>query len=701
MKNSHLSFWRRGLTACALTLACFSQAFSLPTDLDPVFGIYQPAFGVWGTRITSVEMLPHGGIVFAGYGIYDHTGLAGFIYRPTLERFFPGPPTGSLPDETCRSRPYFLGTYQSVAVQPDGKVVAAGTAQPMGSFFRHRYLIVRCNADGTADTSFNGIGVVNGHFAPTNETSEGDKVLLRPDGKILLTGTYQADGETLNFAAVQYNSDGTLDTSFGQQGKVVAGFAGDVFLRSAALQPDGKIVLAGGLGRSFVLARLLPDGSPDTSFGRRGKVQTFLNDEATPQAVKLQPDGKIVAAGYSGVDAPDNAHFAIVRYHPDGSLDQSFGAKGVVISNFTNSEGAADIELQPNGKMLVCGNTAATTYGSNLTVARYYPNGSLDLSFGKGGMIAPSAGSCDSMRLQNNGMIIAAGSRDYAHQLAVRLKGGERAETVRFDFDGDGKADISGFRPSNSNWNLLRSTSGSTSIHWGLPTDILVPADYDGDGKTNVAVYRDGAWKIVWSDGSYHQTFHGETGDLPRPGDFDGDGKADIALWRPSNGNWYWINSSDGQYKATHFGMNGDVPLIADFDGDGQTEHAVFRPSEGNWYYLRSSDGQYAATHFGTTGDIPVVGDFDGDGKTDLSVFRPSNSFWYRLDSSNGQYFAQKFGTTGDVPAAADYDGDNKADLAVFRPSNSVWYILQSGNGLTGTLYGAAGDRPVPSVFLP
>ena len=277
---------------------------------------------------------------------------------------------------------------------------------------------------------------------------------------------------------------------------------------------------------------------------------------------------------------------------------------------------------------------------------------------------------------------------------------GPSAVRVPFDFDGDGKSDVSVFRPSAATWYLQRSQAGFSAVAFGLAADKIAPADFDGDGKTDVGVFRNGNWYYInSSNGAFNSVAFGSAGDLPRPGDFDGDTKADIAVFRPSTGSWYWLNSSNGAFNAVAFGSNGDIPLIANFDGDSKSDLAVFRPSNGGWYYLNSSNGAFNATAFGSTGDIPSVGDFDGDGKSDISVFRPSNGGWYRLNSGNGQFVATTFGTNGDVPAVGNYDGDDKSDIAVFRPSNGGWYIQQSQSGFTAYGFGTNGDTAVPNAF--
>ncbi len=274
--------------------------------------------------------------------------------------------------------------------------------------------------------------------------------------------------------------------------------------------------------------------------------------------------------------------------------------------------------------------------------------------------------------------------------------------SARLDFDGDSKADISVFRPSNGVWYITNSGSSSFNfVQFGQNGDKMVPADYDGDGKTDLAIYRNGIWyELKSSTNTFDVVYFGASTDIPAPADFDGDGKADVAVFRPAEGVWHRLLSSRGNsYSPVPFGAAGDVPVPADFDGDGKADVNVFRPSNGSWYRLNSTGG-FAGVQFGQAGDKPLIGDFDGDGKSDVAVYRPSNGGWYILKSSTGGFSATTFGLSTDIPAPADFDGDGKADISVFRPSDGVWYRFNSSNNsFAATQFGGATDTPIPAYY--
>lgn len=272
------------------------------------------------------------------------------------------------------------------------------------------------------------------------------------------------------------------------------------------------------------------------------------------------------------------------------------------------------------------------------------------------------------------------------------------------DWDRDGAADLSVFRPNNGTWYTLESSTGIVrGFQWGANGDRPMFNHFDGDDKADYSVYRPDTQ--IWHgyrtfDNTYLPFSWGNENDIPLTINQINGGfiRGYAAAFRPATGNWYIRSSPDT--ITFKFGQNGDIPMTIDVNGDGTDEVAVFRPSDGTWYVADSRTGAPVLTQqFGTNGDTPVPADFDGDGKIDLAVFRPSNRTWYILQTTNGQVRAAVFGLSTDIPQPADYGGDGMDDIAVFRPSTGTWHYLRSLNNAQVTIaFGATGDLPVTGL---
>ena len=273
---------------------------------------------------------------------------------------------------------------------------------------------------------------------------------------------------------------------------------------------------------------------------------------------------------------------------------------------------------------------------------------------------------------------------------------------IRFDFDGDGKADVSRWSPSSTSWKIQKSSGGVTTETTGVADSKPVPGDFDGDGKTDVAMFNAGAWTIKKSsDSSIITASWGTSGDVPVVGDYDGDGTSDLAIFRPSTNTWWILQSSTGGYTSTAFGAAGDITVQGNYDGDTKTDIAVYRPSTGTWHIQGTTAG-YFGINWGLSSDIPVPADFTGDGKTDFGIYRPSSGTWWVYDADlSGAYTTFSWGNFGDQPMAADFDGDSEADYAVWRPSTGVWYIYESNTSTARyETLGVAGDTAIPSSYV-
>ena len=268
------------------------------------------------------------------------------------------------------------------------------------------------------------------------------------------------------------------------------------------------------------------------------------------------------------------------------------------------------------------------------------------------------------------------------------------------DFDHDGSADVTVFRPSSGIWYTLESTfayrASVMSVPLGQAGDVPLPGDYQGSGYQERAVYRPSTGQWLLEDERIITL--GASGDVPVPADYDGDGIMDIAVFTPSSGLWSVLTGASGfmTLVTQTWGASGDVPAPGDYDGDGKTDLAVFTPATGLWTIRSSVTGTTLMTvPWGMSGDIPVPADYDGDGKTAIAVYRPSTGYWYDLMSGSGWSFEWDWwGAPGDVPVPGDYDGDGKADVAVFRPSTGAWYVM---NVLTIIGWGEATDVPILS----
>jgi len=301
-----------------------------------------------------------------------------------------------------------------VVLQSDGKIVAAGYSY---NGTDEDFAVVRYNTDGSLDTTFSGDGKVTTPIGSGFEVAY--SVVLQSDGKIVAAG-YSDNGTNNDFAVVRYNTNGSLDTSFGTGGIVTTpiGSSGDEG-RSVVLQSDGKIVAAGysdnGTNNDFAVVRYNTNGSLDTSFGTGGIVTTPIGSSGDEgRSVVLQSDGKIVAAGYSHNGT--NYDFAVVRYNTNGSLDISFDTDGKVTTPIgLRNDFAHSVVLQSDGKIVAAGSSDnGTNY--DFAVVRYNTEGSLDTSFGTGGIVTTPIGSSDddaySVVLQSDGKIVAAGISD-------------------------------------------------------------------------------------------------------------------------------------------------------------------------------------------------------------------------------------------------------------------------------------------------
>lgn len=354
-----------------------------------------------------------------------------------------------------------------VAIQPDGKIVLAGTCSngSNGDFCLARY-----NADGTLDTGFNGTGKVITAIGTSEDFAS--SLVIQPDGKIVLAG-YCFNGANQDFCLARYTSTGALDASFNSTGKVVTAItaSSDDYLSSLALQPDGKIIAAGYCfvtpGYDFCLARYNANGTLDTTFNGTGKLIVPVgggNDVGN--SVVVQSDGKIIMAGYCANGG--NQDFCLVRFNADGTLDTGFNSTGKLLSAIgTSNDYATRVILQPDGKIIASGYCYNAT-ANNVCFARYNPNGTLDTTLnGTGKVLTPISGGNDdstSAVIQPDGKIVVVGTCTASDFCTAR-------------YNNDGSLDVS------------FNATGKVITPVGTGNDVAKAVALQSDGKIIVAGY--------------------------------------------------------------------------------------------------------------------------------------------------------------------------------------------------------------------
>lgn len=266
-----------------------------------------------------------------------------------------------------------------VVIQTDGKIVVSGSART-GAEPSDRFSVMRVNPNGTLDTTFGGTGKVLTLIGVAGETNDrAFNMVIQPDGKIVLSGYTNQNGAAL--AAVRYNTDGSLDTSFDGDGKAVISYTTPTYGYSVALQPDGKLVLVGRISGSapdILTARINSNGSLDTTFGTNGFVRTDIQNRIDGATDVTFTNGKIVVIGYSALDLGMDA-FVTVVHNLDGSPDMTFGTGGYVLTDINpGNDTPYAIAVQTDGKFVLAGITSPPDpTPSDFAVLRYNPGGGL------------------------------------------------------------------------------------------------------------------------------------------------------------------------------------------------------------------------------------------------------------------------------------------------------------------------------------
>ena len=477
-----------------MAAAVVSHAQTTAGNLDPTFGTggtVRTDFAGNIDQANAVAIQSNGQIIAAGSSFSSSKTVEDFIVarynaNGALDKRFGE--NGKITTDFFRN----VDSISAIAIQPNGSIIVAGFAQLGGSGGTPRvFALARYRNDGQPDTSFGNGGALTTSFG--GSFAAASALMLQPDGKIVVAGTVDFNpdvpGSGLDFALARYNSNGTLDGSFGKGGKVVFDFFGSFDqANGAVLQPDGKIIVVGSASYDsnnqdigFALARFNTDGGIDFGFGTGGKqISDFFGAGAKANSIVLQPDGKFVVAGTASDSAtrPVATDIALARYNADGSLDSAFGIGGETAIPFPDSatEQGNTVALLPDDKIIVAG-TAFKTFNTppDFALVRYNSDGSL-----AGITTTDIAGGTDealAIAIQSDGKTVVAGRSFRSNfDLTLARYGSEATPTP-----------VGDTTPPTAPTGLtatFNSTTNAIDLSWTAATDNVAVTGY--------RIYRDG-----------------------------------------------------------------------------------------------------------------------------------------------------------------------------------------------------------------
>ncbi len=488
------------------------------------------------------------------------------------------------------------------------------------------FAVARYNIDGSLDTSFDKDGKLSTDIYgySGDKGDHGDKALVvieQSDGKLVVAGQQEHrvyEGTTYNtslfggggsysesyndingFGIARYNTDGSLDTSFSDNGMAYADFSGLNFATAIAIQPDGKIVTAGKSNNDFVLARFTSDGRLDGTFSGDGKVATTVGGAVQVYVVNVLDDGKILAVGVS------DHNLALVRYNSDGNLDTSFGGDGVITSNLTGIKTLHNIAMQADGKFLA---TGTTNY--NIVLVRYNADGSLDSGFSKDGIVITDVGTWEegnNIAVQKDGKILVTGISDTNMAL------------VRYNNDGSLDTSFNGITTTDTGKNIYGDVDN-------FKNDVLIGTR--GDDKIYGLHMKDdlsgGAGNDELYGGYNNDLLFGESGDDKLYGELGNDymdgGKGNDKLI----GSAGFDTLTGGEGKDSFYLLDTSKDTLRDFSPKYDTvylENKVFDRltkngvlDTGSFKFGRATDANDYVLYDSSTGAVSY--DADGSGSS-------------------------------------------------------------------------------------
>ncbi len=489
---------------------------------------------------------------------------------------------------------------QSIAIQANGSIVVTGEAGLPSGFTD--VAVLRYTSAGLLDSTFDTDGKLTTDFG--GESDFGNRVVINASGKIVIVGTATLTNTYYDFALLRYNTDGSLDTSFDTDGKVSTAIRTSTDeAASVAVLANGSFVLAGSaqnVNKDFALSRYSAFGQLDSDFGTNGKVTTSIDsgDDLVRRVIET-PTGKLLAVGRT--QSGSNWNVALAQYHADGSLDTTFGTGGIVVTDFGSADDdAVDVAIDALGNIFVAGHRSGAN-GMDIVVARYDVNGTLNTTFGTNGFVTTSLGASDEtaakLAIQNDGKLVLVGyttANSNADMLVARYNSDWTLDTA---FDSDGIAFID-FGSDDYAQSVTVSYNGKITV-----------AGASGTGNA-----LDFALARLTPSGSVDTSF-GVGGKVTT--DFSGnvDVIRDIAT------------AEDGKLVATGFTHNGtniDFAL-ARYTANGVLDTS-FATGGKSSTGIGPSDDYAHAIGFDSGGDILVAGSAHVGASTDFAVARYTNT---------------------------------------------------------------------------
>jgi len=576
-------------------------------------------------------------------------------------------------------------SINNIAIQSDGKIVLSAYEDLyLNNVSNVNFAALRLNNNGTIDTTFNGTGKVSKDI---NKSDNAEAVAIQSDGKIILAGTTTSTTGNQFYTAVRFNSSGSIDTTFGNAGVVVAGnstLAG-YLSGGIALQSDGKMILAGNSAFFGIkTVRLNTNGTLDTTFNGTGAVTTNLADDTT-EAVVIQSDGKIVVTGSKYDATAHTSEYFVLRYNTNGTLDTTFNASGVVTASIDKNKPntAADVKIQTDGKIVVCGTSYIGSY-KDMAIIRLNTNGTLDNTFnGTGkvtsGFLKSGSDRIEKLAVQSDGKILAAG---YTSTNNISL--------ARYNANGtlDTSFNTKGYVTSNFQHTYFGNFFNSLAVLSQTDGKILIVGDYYSSVSNNQEIFV----RRYNPSGTVDTTFGTS-------------GMASLGInakWTISNaailqtdGKIMIVGSSyvgtDNVFTLVRFNTNGTLDTT--FNGTGFSNTTISVNSEGNSILLQpdgkilvggwitnGADKDLLLMRYNTNGTLDST--FNGNGKVTQGVGTGNDEILKLALQADGKIavLSSYVNTSGNRLALLRYNSNGSLDTSF----NSTGQLLTDYSSFSG-----------------